>query len=233
MKLGLCILALLAVLVRGDFLDDFESYSPGQDPDTSFDWVREPFGGHVLVTPQGDNQVVQAFFPDSAHIAYLCAGAGFWENGSVSMDFSPAGNGSFVNVFSRMQIITGEAYVGGVVMTLQPFTFSYIGYISVTGDYELLHYGYGPSVPPGAWVNVELQTEGTGPVTLTLLTNGQQAAQVTDSQYNLGMGLSGFALLYEIEAPTIFADNFQVILSPQSLTPATFGAIKALFMEIQ
>lgn len=226
----LSLTVLIAVgLTTADFLDDFESYTPGQDPDTHFNWTREPAGGHVLVAAQGDNQVVEAFFTDSAYIAYLCPGAGFWEDGSVSMDFSPSGNGSFVNVFARMQLLTGEGYVGGVVMTLQPFTFSYIGYIDLTGGYELLHYGYGPSVPPGEWFNLRLELEGQDPVILTLFADDQEIAQAVDSQYLLGPGLSGFALLYEMETPTVFADNFHVVLSPQAMVSATFGSIKAMF----
>lgn len=229
MKLTGLLLMALAGLVQGDFLDDFESYSPGQSPESSGNWFREESGGYTLVTALAGNQVIEAFFPDSSYIGYLCSAAGFWGDGSVSMDFAPDGTGSLVNVLARMQVMTGEAYVAGVIVFLQPFTYSYIGYINVMGDYELLYSDFGPSVAPGAWVNVRLTLEGSSPVTLTLHINDQQAAQVVDSQYNLGAGLSGFALLYQGMAPTIFCDNFHVVLGPQALTSATFGAIKALF----
>lgn len=227
-KLTGLLLLVLSGIMTGDFLDDFESYSPGQGPESSGNWLREESGGYALVTEQGDNQVIEAFFPDSSYIGYLCTAAGFWGDGSVSMDFSPDGTGSLVNVLARLQITTGEAYVAGVIVFLQPFTYSYIGYISITGEYELLHSGFGPTVTPGSWVNVGLTLQGVSPVTLTLHINGQQAAQAVDSQYNLGAGLSGFALLYEAETPVILCDNFSAVLGPQALIPSTFGAIKAL-----
>ena len=118
----LAVLALFAALAAGDFLDDFESYSPGDDPGDSYHWTAEPTGGHVLVTEHGDGQVVQAFFPDSAFIAYICQGAGIWDNGSVSMDFSPSGGGTMVNVSSRMQLLSGDTYIGGVCVIFHPFT---------------------------------------------------------------------------------------------------------------
>jgi hypothetical protein len=223
------ILVAVAGLVRGDFFDDFESYALGEDPDVSYSWEREPSGGQVLVTEQGDNQVAEAFFPDSTHIAYLCSGAGFWDNGSVEIDFSPNGSGSFTNVFARMQLLSGEAYVGGVTVFLQPFTYAYIAYINVSGEYELLYSDFGPSIFPGSWVNVDLHVEGYDPVILTLYTNGQEVASVIDSQYILGSGLSGFALFYEEEKPVVYLDNFRVTLTAQALQATTFAAVKALF----
>ncbi len=230
MKLAGLVLMVLTGLVFGDFLDDFESYTPGDDPESSGNWTREETGGYTLVTEQGGDQVIEAFFPDSAYIGYLCTAAGFWDNGSVSMDFNPNGTGSLANVVARLQITTGEAYVGGVIVFLQPFSYAYIGYVSVTGDYELLYSGYGPTVTPDDWVNVRLTLQNVGSdVELTLNIDGEQTAQIVDSQYRLGGGLSGFALFYQEEIPSILADNFQVILAPQTLRAATFGAIKAVF----
>jgi len=229
MKVVFLILPVLAGFLSADFTDDFESYAPGEDPDVSFSWEREPSGGQVIVSVQDENQVVEAFFPDSAHIAYLCSGAGFWENGSVGMDFSPTGSGSFVNVFARMQILSGEAYVGGVTVFLQPFTYAYIAHIDISGDYEILKSEFGPSIVPGSWTSIQLQLEGDGPVSLTLYVDGQPTVQTVDSQYALGTGLSGFALMYEGEVPVVLADNFQVLLAPQVLQAETFGAIKAIF----
>jgi len=229
MKNALFLLVAFSGLVQGDFFDDFQSYQPGQGPESSGNWVREENGGYVLVTAQGENQVVEAFFPDSTYLGYLCTAAGFWADGSVSMDFSPDGTGSLVNVLARMQITTGEAYVGGVIVFLQPFTYAYIGYVNVAGDYELLYSDFGPTITPGTWVSVGLTAENIDPVTLTLHINGQQAAQVLDQTYLLGSGLSGFAMLFEGGMPSILADDFQVVLTPQGLETMTFGAIKAVF----
>ncbi len=231
MKSTLFAVCMLTCLAYGDFLDDFESYQPGESLESSGNWEREPTGGYALVAVQEGNQVAEAVFTDSTHIGYLCTAAGFWNDGSVAMDFSPDGTGSLANVLARMQITTGEAYVAGVVVFLQPFTYTYIGYINITGDYELLYSGFGPSLPPGAWVNLKLALEGDGPVTLTLYTDGQQTAQVVDSQYSLESGLSGFALLYEGSVPSVCCDDFQVLLGPQSMEAATFGAVKAHFLR--
>lgn len=230
MRVAALILVAAVTAVCADFLDDFESYTPGQDPDESFNWMREPTGGHVLVVEQGENQVVQAFFPDSAYIGYVCSGAGFWDDGSVAMDFSATGSGMLMNVFCRMQITTGDLYVGGVVVFLQPFTYAYIAYVNPMGEYELLYNGYGPTVTPDTWVNVKLLAEGEDPVTLTLFANGQQMGQATDTQYRLGAGLSGFAFLFEGDTPLIHADNFQVLLGPQGLIPSAWGTLKGLFL---
>jgi len=229
MKKTLLLLAAFSGLVQGDFFDDFQSYQPGQGPESSGNWIREENGGYALVTTQGENQVIEAFFPDSTYLGYLCSAAGFWAYGSVSMDFSPDGTGSLVNVLARMQITTGEAYVGGVIVFLQPFTYAYIGYVNVAGDYELLYSDFGPTITPGTWVSVGLTAENIDPVTLTLHINGQQAAQVLDQTYLLGSGLSGFAMLFEGGMPSILADDFQVVLTPQGLETMTFGAIKAVF----
>lgn len=230
MRLIIVMIIAAAGFASADFLDDFESYSQGEDPEVSPDWDREPSGGYTNVIGQGENQVLKAFFPDSAYIGYLCQGAGFWTDGSVSMDFSPIGNGSFSNVFARMQLMTGEAYVGGVTLYIQPISYAYIAYVNVSGDYELLYSGMGPGIIPGNWVNVKLEVEGTDPVTLTLYTNGVQAAQVTDTVHCLDSGLSGFALFYEASSPQqMYSDNFEVVFSPQSLQAMTFAAVKAVF----
>lgn len=229
MRFLLIFLAVGVSAARGDFFDDFESYQPGEDPGDSFHWTREPAGGNVLVTAQGDEQVIEAVFPDSAYLAYICNTAGFWADGTVSMDFRLDGSGSFANVYSRMQLATGEAYVGGIFMFFQPYTYSYIGYVSVTGEYELLYYDFGPILSPDDWVNVGLEIQGEDPVILTLYTNGEETAQVSDPQFLLEPGLSGFALLYEEELPQIFADNFLVVISPQALRATTFGAVKRAF----
>lgn len=231
MKHTVLLLIALSGLVWGDFFDDFQSYQPGQGPESSGNWIREESGGYAIVTSQGEDLVVESFFADSTYLGYLCPAAGFWADGTVSMDFSPNGTGSLANVLARMQIATGETYIGGVLVFLQPFTYAYIGYVNLAGEYELLYSDFGPTITPGTWVSVGLTVENTDPVVLTLHINGQQAAQVLDQIYLLGSGLCGFAMNYEgeVEVPTIYGDDFQVVLSPQSLEAATFGAIKAVF----
>lgn len=220
---------IVAAVSAGDFLDDFESYAVGEDPADSPDWSREPSGGYVLVADDSGDKVTESYFPDSTFTGYLCEGAGFWDDGSVSMDFNVTGSGALVNVLARMQLMTGDAYAGGVIVWLQPFTFAYIARISITGEYEILFQGGGPSMTPDTWVDVELEVTGNDPVTLTLYCNDQLTGQVQDSLYLLGSGLSGFAYVYEDQAPTIRSDDFQVVLIPQSLEEMTFGGIKATF----
>lgn len=229
MRIGVLLVVLAAGLAAGDFLDDFESYSVGEDPDASPDWSREPSGGYVLVAQDGGNKLVEAFFPDSAYTGYLCDGAGIWDDGSVSMDFKVTGSGTLVNVLARIQLFTGEAYVGGVVVWLQPFTFAYIGHVSVTGEYQLLYQGAGPSLMPDTWMDVRLELSGQGPVTLALYCDDVLQAQVDDDIYTLEQGLCGFAILYDDAEPSVSADNFQVVLTPQAMETMTFGAIKSVF----
>ncbi|MBN2587207.1 MAG: hypothetical protein JXR55_07930 [Candidatus Fermentibacteraceae bacterium] len=231
MRIAALALAMMTGLGLGDFLDDFESYSPGEDPDISPDWSREPGGGYVLVAENGGNQVIEAFFPDSAYIGYLCDGADIWGDGSVSMDVSVTGSGTLMTVIARLQLFSGEAYVGGLIVWFQPFTYAYIGHVSMTGEYELLYSGTGPTMTPGTWSNVRLELEGENPVTLALYLDDQPAAQVQDSTYNLGPGLSGFALIYDSAVPSVLADNFEVVLAPQAMEAMTFGALKAAFSD--
>lgn len=231
MKNAVLLVMAFAALAAGDFFDDFQSYQPGQGPESSGNWIREESGGYAVVTSQGGDLVVESLFTDSTYIGYLCSAAGFWNDGEVSMDFSPDGTGSLANVLARMQIATGETYIGGVVVFLQPFTYEYIGYVNLSGEYELLYSDFGPTLIPGDWVSVGLSVENTDPVILTLFINGEQTAQVADSTYLLGSGLCGFAMNYEggVEVPTIFGDDFLVVLGAQGLETATFGAIKAVF----
>lgn len=229
MRFAAVLAALIAALAAGDFFDDFESYSVGDDPGDSPDWSREPAGGYVLVADDGGDQVIEAHFPDSAFVGYLCDGAGFWDDGSVSIEFSVTGSGVMVNVFSRMQLMTGETYVGGLIVWLQPFTFVYIAHVSVTGEYEILFQDGGPSMPPGTWADIRLEAAGSDPVTLTLYCKDQMAGQVEDSVHVLGSGLSGFACIYDDQVPTILADDFRVTETPQALLQGTFGAVKASF----
>jgi len=229
MKKALIVLAAVAFIASGDFTDDFESYSPGDLLEDSPNWDREPAGGYARITQQGSNKAAEALFPDSAFIGYVCEAAGLWADGSVEMDFSPEGVGSFSNVFSRMSITNGESYAAGITVVFGSFTYAYMAYVNAAGDYELLYYDLGPTVTPGSWANVKLHTEGTDPVTLTLFINGENAAKVFDYTHLLTEGISGFALFYQEDPPTILADNFQVILNQQSLGTTTLGALKALF----
>ncbi len=222
-------LLLIAGMSLGDFSDDFESYSAGQDPDISPNWTREPSGGSVLVVQEAGNKLVQSDFQDSTYIGYLCTGAGLWQDGSVSMRFRASGNGSLMNVLARMQISGGESYVGGIVTIFQPVTTAYIAHVSVTGDYEILGSYSGPSMPPGTWVEIRLELAGTGPSVLSLYCNDQLMGQVSDSTYDLAQGFCGFALLYQNSLPTIGADDFSVALDPQYLAMKTFAAIKRVF----
>lgn len=229
MRIVLSYLILMSAIVLGDFLDDFESYAPGQDPDISPDWSREPTGGYVLVTEDGGNQAVEAHFPDSAFIGYLCEGAGIWDDGSVAMDFNITGGSTLVSVLGRMQLFTGEAYVGGLAVWVQPFTYAYIAHVSATGEYDILYQEGGPSMPPDTWMNARLEMEGENPVTLSLYFDDALAGQAEDTAYVLGSGLSGFAMLYEEGVPEILADDFQVVLTPQTMRAMTFGSLKAVF----
>jgi len=231
MKYALFAVSVLVCFASGDFLDDFESYQPGERLESSGWWLRVPTGGYARAAVLEGNQAAEAVFGDSSYIGYLCTAAGFWDDGSVAMDFSPEGSGSLAAVLARMHIPTGGAYMAGMTVLVQPFTYTYIGYINISGDYELLYSGPGPLLPPGGWMNLRLELEGNGPVTLTLYINGQETAQVVDSQYSLGLGLSGFALLYEGSVPTVFCDNYQVLQGFQSLARSTFGAVKTLFLR--
>ena len=114
-------LVLLAASASADFTDDFEAYTPGQDPEASGNWLRAEYGGHALVALQGGDQVLEAAFEDSLVVGYVCTAAGTWDDGSVGMSFSPDGDGAYCCVLARM-VETGEAYAGGVVTVMQPFT---------------------------------------------------------------------------------------------------------------
>ncbi len=57
MRIAAMALAMMTGLALGDFLEDFESFSPGQDPDVSPDWSREPSGGCVLVAENGGKKI--------------------------------------------------------------------------------------------------------------------------------------------------------------------------------
>ncbi len=216
-------------MAAADFSDDFESFSPGDDISSSLNWDKAPVGGEAVVIEQSDNKCVNAVFSDSSFIGYVCTAAGFWADGSVAMDFSPSGTGSFANVYARLNILSGDAYAAGLTVFMGTFTYQYIAYITSEGTYELLYSSIGPQVSSGEWANVKLQVEGTNPVTLTLYINDEQVAQVVDTDYLLQEGICGFALYYEGDEPSILMDNFEVIANPLSLAETSFGALKAIF----
>ncbi len=216
-------------MAAADFSDDFESFSPGDDISSSPSWDKAPVGGDAVVIEQSGNNCVNAVFSDSSFIGYVCTAAGIWKNGSVAMDFSPSGAGSFSNVYARLNPVSSDAYAAGLTVFMGTLTYQYIAYIKSEGNYEVLYSGMGPQISPGEWANVKLQVEGADPVTLTLYINGEQAAQAVDTNYLLQEGICGFALYYEGDEPSILMDNFEVIANPLSLAETSFGALKAMF----
>ncbi len=229
MKTTLMIIAAVAFTAMGDFTDDFQSYTPGDHLESSPNWDKEPDGGYVQIAEQGSNNVIEAVFPDSAFIGYICTAAGFWADGSVEMDFAPEGTGSFSNVYARLDIMAGGSYAAGLTVFFGSLTYAYIAYVNAEGEYELLYSDLGPILTPGSWANIRLHTEGTDPVALTLFIDNEQVTKVYDTTHLLGNGLSGFAMFYDDQQPAMLADNFQVITSGQSLIPTTLGSIKAMF----
>ncbi len=67
MRFLLLFLAVAVSAARGDFFDDFESYQPGEDPAIPSTGPGNPQGAR-MVTVQGDEQVIEAVFPDSAYL---------------------------------------------------------------------------------------------------------------------------------------------------------------------
>lgn len=220
-------LILLAASAAADFTDDFESYTPGQDPGSSGDWLRSGYGGHAWVVSQGGDQVLEAAFEDSLLVGYVCTAADTWDDGTVGMSFSPEGDGAYCCVIARM-VESGEAYAGGLVTVMQPFTTAFLAYVNASGDFELLWSGFGPFVQQGEWVDVEMVLEGSEDVSLALYCDGDLAGTAADAVYGLGPGLSGFAMLRDTEeaVPGVSADDFEVVTAPSSLESCTFARIK-------
>ncbi|MDM7991705.1 MAG: hypothetical protein QUS11_00150 [Candidatus Fermentibacter sp.] len=222
-------LVLLAASAAADFSDDFESYTPGQDPEASGDWLRSEYGGHAWVASLGGGQVLEAAFEDSLAVGYVCTAAGDWDDGSVGMSFSPDGDGAYCCVLARM-VTSGETYAGGLVTVMQPVTTAFLAYVNASGDFEVLWSGFGPFVSQGEWVDLEMTLEGSTDVVLTLYCDGSLAGTATDAVHALGPGLSGFAMLRDPEevVPGVSADDFEVVLDPSSLESRTFAQIKRL-----
>lgn len=222
-------LVLLAASASADFTDDFEAYTPGQDPEASGNWLRAEYGGHALVALQGGDQVLEAAFEDSLVVGYVCTAAGTWDDGSVGMSFSPDGDGAYCCVLARM-VETGEAYAGGVVTVMQPFTTAFLAYVNASGDFEVLWSGMGPFVSQGEWVDVQMTIAGSDEVLISLSCDGSPAGTAADAVHALGPGLSGFAVLRdpEEELPAVSADDFEVVLDQSSLESCTFARIKLL-----
>ncbi len=220
---------VLSGLVFANFTDDFESYAPGDDIESSTNWERNLDSGQCLVVENGTGNAAQAFFNDSTFIGYACTAAGFWADGSVGMDLSPQGVGSFSGVYARMDIMNGGSYTAGVTIVYGSSTYAYIAYANSEGGYDLLYSEAGPEITPGSSANVKLDVYGNDPVTLSLYIDGVRTAKIYDSTYLLDEGICGFVMFYNEEEPEITIDNFEVTASPQSFQSLTFGALKALF----
>jgi hypothetical protein len=229
MRFMLLPLVLLAAQVAADFTDDFESYTPGQDPEASGNWLRTELGGHAWVASQGGDRILEAAFEDSLVVGYVCTAAGDWDDGSVGMSFSPEGDGAYCCVLARM-VGSGETYAGGLFTVMQPVTTAFLAYVNASGDFEVLWSGFGPFVSHGEWIDVEMTLEGSTDVVLTLYCDGSLAGTATDGTYGLGSGLSGFAMLRDPEesVPGVSADDFEVVLDPSYLESRTFAQIKLL-----
>ncbi len=220
---------VLSGLVFADFTDDFESYSPGDDIEASSNWEKQPDGGQCLVVQNGTGNAAEACFNDSTFIGYVCTAADFWADGSVAMDISPQGAGSFSGVYARLNVMGGGSYTAGLTIFSGSYTYAYIAYANSEGGYDLLYSEPGPEITPGSSVNVKLDVEGNDPVVLSLFIDGEKVVSINDNTYLLDEGICGFVMFYNEEEPEIIIDNFEVTERQQSLRSLTFGALKALF----
>ncbi|MCK5130808.1 MAG: hypothetical protein KAR40_01485 [Candidatus Sabulitectum sp.] len=223
----LCILP--TILIALNFSDNFESYSPGDDLNSSAYWLRPFPAGNLIVADDGGNNIVETEWNSDSSAVYICMGSAIWSDGAVSADIKFTGSEAVAGLLSRVNSSTGECYMAGIFSTYPPAGATVIAHVDENGKYDILANDFFYPLNENTWYTVSFEVTGTNPVELKLSVNGSVSSNVMDSIFNLDTGLAGVVCGYDDAEPMFYIDNFSVDDYNTALTRVTFGGIKALF----
>ncbi len=230
MKTLLLLCLIPAMLFAADFpLEDFSSYSIGDDIDDSADWDRDDEGEYFLVAEYGGDNVLvlDNYATNGLYAGYSCDGAGVWLDGIVNMDYRFSGDDSYFALSARA--FNDVAYIGGIQSIAAPIAMAFIAIIDGTGSYTTLSTAALTNVYTNTWHSLSFGISGTDPVNMALYLNGTEVTSHSDSTYLYPEGWGGFGAAYEYDITYIYADNFSINDYSVAVEETTFGQIKALF----
>ena len=220
---------LTSTLYAIDFSDDFESFSPGENLDTSPYWLRPGVGANLLVQDEGGNNIVETSWGSDSFATYICLGSAVWLEGSVNTEVKFTGSESIFGLLTRLTGSNAECYMAGIVPAIPPLGATVIAYVDPSGEYTILAQDYFYPMSANTWYNLSFEVTGTNPVELKLSVNGTVNSSTQDNTHILGMGMTGVVCGYENVEPMFYLDDFEVDDYNTALTRITFGGIKALF----
>lgn len=229
MKTIMFLCVLPSILIAVDFSDNFESYSPGDDLNSSAYWLRPVPGGNLVVADDGGNNIVETEWNSDSSAVYICLGSAIWSDGAVSTDIKFTGSEAVAGLLGRVNSSTGECYMAGIFPAYPPIGATVIAYVDENGDYTILANDYFYPLNENTWYTVSFEVTGTNPVELKLSVNGSVNSNATDNIFNLDTGLAGVVCGFESAEPMFYLNNFSVDDYNTALTRVTFGGIKALF----
>ncbi len=228
---SILILGLLpAILMAADFSDDFESFSPGADLDSSPYWLRPGIGANLLIAEEGGNTIVETSWGSDSFATYVCVGSAIWLEGSVSTEVKFTGSEAVFGLLTRLNGSTSECYMAGIYPASPPLGATVIAYVNASGEYTILSQDYYYPMNANTWYDISFEVTGSAPVELSLSVNGTVNSTAQDNTHNLGMGMAGVVCGYDSETPMFYMDNFVVDDYNSALERVTFGGIKSLFL---
>ncbi len=230
MKTLLLLCLIPAMLFAADFpLEDFSSYSVGDDIGDNADWDRDDEGEYFRVAEySGDNVLVlDNYATNGLYAGYSCDGASIWLDGVVNMDYRFSGDDSYFALSARA--FNDQAYIAGIQIIAAPIAMAFTAIIDGSGNYTELSWDALDNVSANTWHSLSFEISGTDPVILTLYLNGNEVTTHSDSTYLYQVGWAGFGAAYENDITYIYADNYSINDYSVAVEETTFGEIKAMF----
>jgi hypothetical protein len=232
MKLTVFLFTLLtmpAVVFAASFTDDFDSYTPGSDLNSSPYWFASDSSGSFIIADEGGNNTAGTVWNGSKVAAYACTGSAVWLNGTIGCDVEFTGSQAMFALTARLSGSSYECYVGGIYAAAPPVGATILAYVDATGEYTILAQDYF-SMNENTWYTLDFEVTGSDTVDLSLAVNGSVNSACHYTEHTLSPGISGVVAGYDTGSEPVFSmDNFHVVNTSQPLARVTFGGIKALF----
>ncbi len=230
MKLTILLFTVPAVLFAASFTDNFESYTPGDDLDSSAYWFTADSSGSFIIADEGGNNIAETVWNGYDFTGYVCMGSAVWSNGTIGCDVKFTGSQAMFALMARINGFSSECYIAGIYPAVPPLGTTVIAYVDATGEYTILSQDYFYPMNENTWYDLDFEVTGTDTVSLKLFVNGSVNSTYQDTEHSLQTGISGVITGYEGSSEPVFSmDNFEVVDTGQPLTAVTFGGIKALF----
>lgn len=224
------VFALTAISAfAGDYFDDFESYTVGDDLADYINWSKN-VGGDFLIADDASDNIIDADFNGSDMITYVCIAPGVLSDVAVECAFEYSTYESYIVLTGRIDPDNETAYAAGLYFYNQYLTFYGIYYVDGDNLTSLAENYITSPVGPNTWTGFGIEITGDGPVNIEVFVNGSSVGSHNDSTYNLTAGLVGVTTFYDVSEPMIHVDDFNVVdMTITGVESASLGAIKAAF----